>query len=115
MTEVLRGEWAFRGVAISDFNLYGYMPADQGLRAGTNMQLTFSKAFADTESATSRQAMRTAYKNMCYTVANSNLMQGVAPGATIVYSLAGGRSPSSSTMSSWSCWPSPAPYSSSSI
>ncbi len=88
MTEVLRGEWAFRGVAISDFNLYGYMPADQGLRAGTNMQLTFSKAFADTESATSRQAMRTAYKNMCYTVANSNLMQGVAPGATIVYSLA---------------------------
>ena len=88
MTEVLRGEWAFRGVAISDFNLYEYMPADQGLRAGTDMQLSFGKAFADTESATSRQAMRTAYKNMCYTVANSNLMQGVAPGATIVYSLA---------------------------
>ena len=88
MTEVLRGEWAFRGVASSDFNLYEYMPADQGLRAGTDMQLSFGKAFADTESATSRQAMRTAYKNMCYTVANSNLMQGVAPGATIVYSLA---------------------------
>ena len=88
MTEVLRGEWAFRGVAISDFNLYGYMPADQGVRAGTDMQLSFGKAFADTQSATSRQAMRTAYKNMCYTVANSNLMQGVAPGATIVYSLA---------------------------
>ena len=88
MTEVLRGEWAFRGVASSDFNLYGYMPADQGLRAGTDMQLTFSKAFADTESATSRQAMRTAYKNMCYTVANSNLLQGVAPGASIVYGLA---------------------------
>ncbi len=88
MTEVLRGEWAFRGVAISDFNLYEYMPADQGVRAGTDMQLSFGKAFADTQSATSRQAMRTAYKNMCYTVANSNLMQGVAPGATIVYSLA---------------------------
>ena len=88
MNEVLRGEWAFRGVAISDFNLYDYMPADEGLRAGTDMQLSFGKAFADTQSATSRQAMRTAYKNMCYTVANSNLMQGVAPGATIVYSLA---------------------------
>ena len=88
MNEVLRGEWAFRGVAISDFNLYEYMPADEGLRAGTDMQLAFGKGFADTESATSRQAMRTAYKNMCYTVANSNYMQGVAPGATIVYGLA---------------------------
>ena len=88
MNEVLRGEWAFRGVAISDFNLYEYMPADEGLRAGTDMQLAFGKGFADTESATSRQAMRTAYKNMCYTVANSNLLQGVAPGATIVYGLA---------------------------
>ena len=88
MNEVLRGEWAFRGVAISDFNLYEYMPADEGLRAGTDMQLAFGKGFADTESATSRQAMRTAYKNMCYTVANSNYMQGVAPGSTIVYGLA---------------------------
>ena len=88
MTEVLRGEWAFRGVAISDFNLYDYMPADEGVRAGTDMQLAFGKSFADTGSATSRQAMRTAYKNMCYTVANSNFMQGVAPGAIIVYGLA---------------------------
>ena len=85
MNEVLRGEWAFRGVAISDFNLYDYMPADEGLRAGTDMQLSFGKDFADTESATARQAMRTAYKNMCYTVVNSNFMQGVAPGAIVEY------------------------------
>ena len=88
MNEVLRGEWAFRGVAISDFNLYDYMPADEGLRAGTDMQLSFGKDFADTESATARQAMRTAYKNMCYTVVNSNFMQGVAPGAIVEYGLA---------------------------
>ena len=101
MNEVLRGEWAFRGVAISDFNLYDYMPADEGLRAGTDMQLSFGKDFADTESATARQAMRTAYKNMCYTVVNSNFMQGVAPGRDRrIRPPPGGRSRSSSSTSS---------------
>ncbi|MBO4990068.1 MAG: glycoside hydrolase family 3 protein [Clostridia bacterium] len=91
MTEVLRDEWGFRGLVISDFNLYGYMDADQGVRAGTDLQLTWSFMkgnYADTSSATARQAIRGAYKNMCYTVVNSNRMQGVAPGTAIVYSLA---------------------------
>lgn len=94
MTNVLREEWGFRGFAISDFNLYEYMSADQGMRAGTDMQLTWSMmkgAFADTDSATARQAIRTAYHNVFYTVANSNAMQGVAPGTIITYKTSGWR------------------------
>lgn len=91
MTDVLRDEWGFRGLVISDFNLYDYMDSDQGVRAGTDLQLTWSdfKAnYADTNNATTCRAIRNAYKNMCYTVANSNAMQGVAPGSIVKYSLA---------------------------
>ena len=89
MTNVLRDEWNFHGAVISDFNLYGYMPSDQGMRAGTDMQLTWSKTFADTDSATSRIALRKAYHNLFYMIANSNAMQGIAPGTIISYTLSG--------------------------
>ena len=89
MTNVLRDEWNFHGAVISDFNLYGYMPSDQGMRAGTDMQLTWTKTFADTDSATSRIALRNAYHNLFYMVANSNAMQGIAPGTIISYTLSG--------------------------
>lgn len=91
MSEVLRDEWGFRGLVISDFNLYNFMDPDQGVRAGTDLQLTWSanKAdYKDTSDPVTRQAIRRAYKNMCYTVANSNRMQDVAPGSVIVYGLA---------------------------
>ena len=98
MTTVLRDEWGFRGFGLSDFNLYNYMVPDQGMRAGTDMQLTWKAyktttedGFNDTSSATARQALRKAYHNVFYTVANSNAMQGIAPGTTITYKLSGWR------------------------
>ncbi len=91
MRQVLRDEWGFRGLTISDFNLYDFMDPDQGIRAGTDLQLTWAtnkSDFQDTSDPVTRQAIRQAYKNMCYTVANSNRMQNVAPGSIIVYRLA---------------------------
>ena len=94
MTDVLRGEWGFKGFAISDFNLYDYMNTDQGMRAGTDMQLTWLASetmpfgrpnYSDTKCGTARQAIRTAYHNVFYTIANSSAMQGVAPGTIITY------------------------------
>lgn len=83
MTNVLRGEWGFEGVAISDFNLYDYTNADQGMRAGTDMQLTFAKDFEDKSSATAKLAIRQAIKNMTYATINSNAADGIAPGTII--------------------------------
>lgn len=100
MTDVLRDEWGFKGFAISDFNLYEYMNTDQGMRAGTDMQLTWLASdtmpfgrpnYSDTKSGTARQAIRTAYHNVFYTIANSNAMQGVAPGTIITYKPSGWR------------------------
>lgn len=91
MTDVLREEWGFDGFVITDFNLYDYMYADQGIAAGSDLQLTFagSKVMQDTESAAAVHNMRTAMHHILYTVANSNAMNGMAPGATLEYHVAG--------------------------
>ena len=87
MTNVLRGEWGFEGFAISDFNLYPYMHPNQSISAGTDLTLTFqpSKSFADTTSAKAVSDIREATHNILFTVANSNAMNGLAPGATVDY------------------------------
>ncbi|HYQ74085.1 glycoside hydrolase family 3 C-terminal domain-containing protein [Cellulomonas sp.] len=87
MTDVLRGEWGFEGFAISDFNLYPYMNPNQSISAGTDLTLTFqpSKSFGDTSSAKAVTDIREATHNILFTVANSNAMNGLAPGATVSY------------------------------
>jgi beta-glucosidase len=91
-TNVLRNEWGFRGVGISDFNLYNYMVPDQGMRAGTDMQLTWAsfkdQTFNDLNTATEQLAIRNAVKNVCFSVSNSLAMNGVVPGSIITYTRA---------------------------
>lgn len=85
MDTVLRQEWGFEGFAISDFNLYRYMNPNQGISAGTDLTLTFSpsKSFDDTASAHAQTDIRNATHNILFTVANSNAMNGLVPGATV--------------------------------
>lgn len=87
MDTVLRDEWGFRGFAITDFNLYEYMYPDQGIRAGSDLMLTFQpmKVLEDTTSPEAVSNIRTATHNILYTVANSNAMNGIASGATLDY------------------------------
>lgn len=87
MDTVLRGEWGFEGFAISDFNLYPYMNPNEGINAGTDLMLTFqpSKSFNDSSSAKALTDIRTATHNILFAVANSNAMNGLAPGATVDY------------------------------
>jgi len=87
MTDVLREEWGFTGFAISDFNLYRYMNPNQGISAGTDLTLTFqpSKSYQDTSSAKAVTDIRNSTHNILYTVANSNAMNGLAPGVTVDY------------------------------
>ncbi len=73
---VLRDEWGFRGMVITDyFAGYGYQNSDQLIRNGNDLCLatydTGSNHVQDTKSATSILAMRQACKNIMYTVVNS--------------------------------------------
>ncbi len=88
-TNVLRGEWGFRGFVETDyFGIYGYMNADQAVRAGSDLMLsTVDQVYnyvTITDSAAAQQALRTSAKNILYVVVNSrayadeNLNPGMA-------------------------------------
>lgn len=88
LTGVLRQEWGFQGMVVSDYWVWGDNALrDLCLRTGCDTYLCmFIPAMwglTDYDSPTARSVMRTAIHNICYTVANSNTMQGMAPGATM--------------------------------
>lgn len=84
LNDVLRTEWGFRGMVLSDyFGNYGYMDADRAVRGGTDIMLGTAgndAIMTDDESATSVIAMRQATKNIFYTVVNSGAYDDYTPG-----------------------------------
>ena len=90
VTEILRDEWGFQGMVITDYNVYAHMPADQMIRAGGDLNLIQDKRPTTSDEAlTSTQItlMRNASKNILYTVVNSNAMNGIGENAVISYLL----------------------------
>ncbi len=89
LTQVLRQEWGFEGMVISDYWVWnGDNHRDLAFRVGCDTYLSMSMpamwGISDYDSATSRWAMRRAIKNICFAVANSNALNGMAPGAVKV-------------------------------
>ena len=76
MNTVLRDEWGFDGMVITDFVTSNSKNADRAIRSGTDLSLTtlgnLTPSNLSTDSAAGRQALRTACHNILYTVANSD-------------------------------------------
>lgn len=86
-TGVLRNEWGFEGMVITDYGPKVTM--DPMIRSGNDYYLTafsgiggtsMGDIFKDSTSITSLHSIRKAIKNMCYTIVNSGAYNNVAPG-----------------------------------
>ncbi len=89
---VLRDEWGFRGMVLTDyFGGYGYQDADMLIRNGNDFcltpQMTDQSTVTDQTSATSVLAMRQAAKNILYTTANSRAYATDAKGGIPTWEL----------------------------
>jgi beta-glucosidase len=102
LTGVLRNEWGWHGMVETD--MWDPINGDAMLRAGCDIRmnclddiygvtLTESLMAQDGTSNTSKNVLRKTVHDICYAVANSNMMDGAAPGATVTY-----------TMSPWMKW-----------
>ncbi len=85
LTRLLRDEWGFEGMVITDYNLTSYMNLDQMIRAGGDLNLSAGKNLKDTSSATALTSLRTSVKNILYTTVNSNAMNGLGEGVEFSY------------------------------
>lgn len=75
LTSVLRDEWGFEGMVITDYSLNTYTHVDKMIRAGGDLFLTQdTKNFYKPDDATQIALLRKATKNILYTVVNSNAM-----------------------------------------
>ena len=83
LTTVLRDEWGFKGMVITDYNgSYGFQMSEACVRAGNDLMLGYgvaeSNEFHDTKAATSVLAMRQACKNILYSVGKSGYYEDAA-------------------------------------
>lgn len=87
LTELLRMEWGFKGMVITDYNSHTYMNVDQMLRAGGDISLSRNKFPQNVKTATDGSVIRQAAKNILYTVANSNAMNGYGNNVVWIYKM----------------------------
>ncbi len=73
LTDVLRNEWGFHGMVVTDSAMgnTSWMDINLAIRAGGDMMLCLMGVKLDSSSNTAQQAMRRACHNILYTQANS--------------------------------------------
>ena len=84
LTQVLRNEWGFDGMVLTDYDNGGYMNTQQCLRAGGDVKLTQQNTVpysikTDADKYYARESM----KHVLYTVVNSNAMNGYIHGVKV--------------------------------
>ena len=91
LTDVLRSEWGFVGMVVTDSAMANtsWMDPNLAVRAGNDMMLCLMGASIDSSNNTARNAMRTACHNILYTQANSSAVRVEADATPYWYLLVG--------------------------
>ena len=84
LTEILRNEWGFQGLVITDFNTEPFMDTKQMAYAGGDLNLATTPHAWDATTAADFTVLRTNVKNILYTLTRSNAMNGHGEGAYYV-------------------------------
>ena len=84
LTEILREEWGFKGMVITDFNTEPFMDTKQMAYAGGDLNLATTPAAWTPTTAMDYVVLRNAVKNIIYTTARSNNMNGCGEGGYYV-------------------------------
>jgi beta-glucosidase len=84
LTEILRNEWGFKGMVITDFNTEPFMDTKQMAYAGGDLNLATTPAPWEPTTAADYIVLRNSVKNIIYTTARSNAMNGCGEGAYYV-------------------------------
>ncbi|MDO4852776.1 MAG: glycoside hydrolase family 3 N-terminal domain-containing protein, partial [Clostridia bacterium] len=89
ITDVLRNEWGFVGMVVTDSAMSNtsWMDPNLAVRAGNDMMLCLMGASIDSSNNTARNAMRAACHNILYTQANSAAVQVEADNTPYWYAL----------------------------
>lgn len=87
LTEMIREEWGFTGMILTDFTSGQYKRADIGYRLGNDVWMGIMATPLDLSSTTSKWLARNAVHNIAYVIVNSNAYNNVAPGAYATYSM----------------------------
>ena len=84
LTEILRNEWGFKGLVITDFNTEPFMDTKQMAYAGGDLNLATTPHPWTPSTAADYTVLRTNVKNILYTITRSNAMNGHGEGAYYV-------------------------------
>ena len=88
LTQLLRDEWGFRGMVVTDMTLPNeYKSLEEAYRVGNDVWMYLMKTSMDFSTPTAKWAARNAVHNICYAVVNSGTYNNVAPGAYIYYDI----------------------------
>jgi beta-glucosidase len=87
LTTLLRGEWGFVGMALTDFTWGPYKSTDVGYRIGNDIWMAMEAAELDLSTPTAKWCARNAVHNIAYVVVNSNAYNNVPPGAYAYYDI----------------------------
>ncbi|MBR1814217.1 MAG: glycoside hydrolase family 3 protein [Lachnospiraceae bacterium] len=83
LTEILRDEWGFRGLVITDFNTCEHMVTKQMAYAGGDINLaTLPKTWCDPNNAADLTILRQNAQNVLYVLINTNAVNGEVIGYT---------------------------------